>query len=397
MTNVRWKSPFEHSIPFSLFHKHFTEINNAYWAYVPAANTIEKKAIESLKNESEDPRKYFLIPDEDDRRLANTYSEWKVYFREFGNYTRLNVIMLLSSCFETYLRTVVSLALESKPACILGCPNKIDGVFLLKSSGGYGDFKSKNYLFKSSIESVCSGEWKKRADNYQRLFGSLPFQTDIIRLDELRIKRNNIAHYIARKKEEYECTVSPETIDPIRVSAKTLKGYFALIYNTATQIDNHLHKDYIGSYDVLKFFYFHVRNNGLMDETPNALARELRKQLGSRGLHHASQEYYTRLMEYFTLRDEECVFRYSRDACIKEVNRRIADISIYEDGKKCSFSTYHFRIYCKKFRVNSNSDYTEKHKFKSCEILFYSDKLIESIVLWLRDHTNDFVKLLKDI
>ena len=61
MTNVRWKSPFEHSIPFSLFHKHFTEINNAYWAYVPAANTIEKKAIESLKNESEDPRKYFFF------------------------------------------------------------------------------------------------------------------------------------------------------------------------------------------------------------------------------------------------------------------------------------------------------------------------------------------------
>lgn len=119
MIDVRWTSPFEHTIPFSLFHKHFTEINDAYWAYVPAASTIEKRALEGLQNEAEDPRKYFLISDEDDRRVANTYSEWKASFREFGNYTRLNIIMLLSSCFETYLRTVVSLAFESKPACIL--------------------------------------------------------------------------------------------------------------------------------------------------------------------------------------------------------------------------------------------------------------------------------------
>ena len=84
MIDVRWTSPFEHTIPFSLFHKHFTEINDAYWAYVPAASTIEKRALEDLQNEAEDPRKYFLISDEDDRRVANTYRNGKLVFESLG-------------------------------------------------------------------------------------------------------------------------------------------------------------------------------------------------------------------------------------------------------------------------------------------------------------------------
>ena len=75
MSNERWISPYNHSIPYILFSKHFTEINNVYWSYVPASSTIEKKALEGLNDPLADPRGYFLIPDEDDRRLANTYSE----------------------------------------------------------------------------------------------------------------------------------------------------------------------------------------------------------------------------------------------------------------------------------------------------------------------------------
>ncbi len=396
MTDVRWLSPFEHTIPFCLFHKHFTEINDAYWAFVPAANTIEKKALEQLQNEAEDPRKYFLMPDEDDRRIASKYSEWKTNFREFGNYTRLNIIMLLSSCFETYLRTVVSLAFESKPACILGCPNRIDGAFLLKSKNGYGEFQSKDYLFKDNIDSVCSGNWTKRARNYERYFNIQPFQADINKLDELRIKRNSIAHFIARKKEEYESTISPEPIDPIRISPQALKEYFALIYRTAIKIDDHLRNEFIGSYDILKFFYYYIRKNDLMNEAPNVLARELRKQLGSLGLQAVSQEYYTSLMEYFCLNDEACVYRYSRNACITEVNRRIADVSISTDGKECDFSVRFFRMFCKKFKANDNPEYTEKHKFKNCEVYFYSDKMIDSIVSLLQNHPNSFLNLLSE-
>ena len=92
MANERWNSPFPHTIAFVLFKEHFTELNNVYWAHVPAASTIEKKALEALKSEDADPKRYFLIPDRDDRRMAQTYGQWKSFYREFSNYTRLNML-----------------------------------------------------------------------------------------------------------------------------------------------------------------------------------------------------------------------------------------------------------------------------------------------------------------
>lgn len=137
MEDVRWKSPFCNTLAFTLFKKHFTELNDCYWAFVPAAATIIGKSKKVLHN-TDDPKSYFLIHDEDDRRMAPTYEVWREHFKEFENYTRLNMVMLLSSCFETYLRTVVSQAFESKPGVIIMCPDSIDGVFLLKKGRDMG-------------------------------------------------------------------------------------------------------------------------------------------------------------------------------------------------------------------------------------------------------------------
>ena len=123
----RWQSPFPYTLAFNLFRQHITELNKVYWAFVPASNTIKKAAKKELATDDADPKTYFLIPDEDDRRVAPTFSEWKADFKSFENYTRLNMIMLISSCFETYLRTVVSLAFESKPGVIIMCPDSVDG------------------------------------------------------------------------------------------------------------------------------------------------------------------------------------------------------------------------------------------------------------------------------
>lgn len=395
MEDIRWSSPFIHTIPFFLFQKHFTEINNVYWSYVPAANTIEKKAIESLKEETADPREFFLIPDIDDRRLDNTYAEWKNHFRLFGNYTRLNMIMLLSSCFETYLRSVVSLAIESKPASILGCPDRIDGLFLLKTQNGYGEVNNKEYLFSSIIDDICRGEWSKRAECYKRYFLSFPSNVDLKKLDELRVKRNSIGHFFARKKEEYEITISPQSVSPIQVSANKLKEYFKLIHTTATEIDKHLHSDYIGSYDIIKYFYYHMRKNDLTNKSPRVLARELRKQLGSLGLQTPGQEYYERLMEYFSFNNEACIFRYNRKACVRIINDRIKNVTLKENGRECSFSLFHFRLFSKRYRFQANKDFSEKHSYENGEVFFYSDRLIDFIVDKILDQPDTIIDCLK--
>ena len=157
MSNVRWNSPFPYTLAFNLFKQHFEEINRAYWAFVPVVNTIKSLAKKNLVDDNADPKKFFLIPDEEDRRIAPTYGEWKLDFSEYINYSRLNVIMLLSSCFETYLRTVVSLAFESKPGTIINCKDAVDGAALLKRDITYGDINNNSYRFSDVIESVCSG------------------------------------------------------------------------------------------------------------------------------------------------------------------------------------------------------------------------------------------------
>ena len=252
MANERWNSPFPHTIAFVLFKEHFTELNYVYWAHVPAASTIEKKALEALKSEDADPKRYFLIPDKDDRRIPKTYAQWKSFYREFSNYTRLNMLMLLSSCFETYLRTIVSLSLESKPGIIIKAPDAVDGWFLFRKNSNYGNYGSKDYQFLEEIGSVCQGDWNSRANAYIKYFGNMPLSaTEISELDDLRQKRNLVGHYFGREKQKYEAPLFFEPSPVQRISHDKLIKYFNVVYEAVEKIDRHLHQNYIGSYDVI--------------------------------------------------------------------------------------------------------------------------------------------------
>ena len=162
-----------------------------------------------------------------------------------------------------------------------------------------------------------------------------------------------IGHFFARKKEEYEITYSPEVAPPIQVSASKLKEYFNLINTAVVQIDQHLHVNFIGYYDVLKYFYFHMRKNDLVNENPSILARELRKQMGRLGMQTVGKEYYSNLLDYFALQDEKCLFKYSRKNCVKIINGRLkeSNIIMQEDGENRDFSDFHFRLFCKIYNV----------------------------------------------
>ena len=62
--DIRWNVPFEHSLPYRLFVKHFTEINKNYWANIPAATTIEKKAENFYNDKGKSPVDFFYIKKE---------------------------------------------------------------------------------------------------------------------------------------------------------------------------------------------------------------------------------------------------------------------------------------------------------------------------------------------
>lgn len=322
MSNERWNSQFPHTIPYNLFKRHFTEINQIYWAFVPASNTIKSYAKEKSQNDA-DPKKIFLIHDDDDRRIAGTYEKWKKDYAEYSNYTRINIIMLLSSCLETYLRTVISLAFESKPGVIIHCPDSVDGVKLLISNPSYGNYNDNSYQFTDQIDDICIGEWSKRIMNIEKYFGQLPIEitemtTD---LDQFRILRNNIAHYFGRNKREYEAPLMLESKPATRVSHERVMKMLGLVHQFASKLDDYLRINYIGSYDIIKFFYQHYYSGKIIIPENGSKGMAMKHYLADNGYQINKSDFFENLANYCGFPDISNTKMYGKQESIKRLHQ----------------------------------------------------------------------------
>lgn len=385
MANERWISPFPCTLAFNLFKKHFTELNNAYWAFVPVSSTIISHARKALVIDSADPKSFFLVHDEEDKRIAPTFGEWRANYSEFANYTRLNMIMLLSSCFETYLRTVVSNAFESKPGVIIMCAGSVDGIFLLKNRSTYGNINDKNYQFSEEIDEICRGDWAKRFSAFEKYFGKPP--ENIIdkttELNELRIARNNIGHFIGRTKEVYSAPALLSPISAIRISHLRMLKYFKLINQVARELDNYLKTNYIGSYDIIKFYFQQVAQGEFNDSVPGIRAREFQHLLGSEGFPPVGNEYYRNIVSYCDLENQNATCIYSKKACLKEINRQLTarGTPLICGGHAIRFGECHFKLFIRSCGWKGNSEYCQKNSANSKQNEYrYSQKAISEIV-----------------
>lgn len=402
MSNVRWESPFPYTLAFNLFKQHIEEINRSYWAFVPAANTIKSLAKKNLVNDDADPKSFFLIPDVEDRRIATTYGDWKNDFSEYINYSRLNIIMMLSSCFETYLRTVVSLAFESKPGVIIDCKDAVDGAGLLKKDITYGDVMDKSYRFTEAIDDVCRGEWDKRLSSFQKYFGVLPTKLlDLSKdLDELRITRNNIGHYFGRKKNEYEAPIDFEPIETIKVSHDRILKYFKLIYSAAKLVDDYLQKNIIGSYDIIKRYFIAISRGEIIRDKVNSDAYQLKKMIGSHDLKILGKSYYNELVTFcetnYVECETDCIFTKNR--CVNEINRRLRDngISLLLDGRKVLFDALSFKILLTRDNLYTDSRFSKRAIDNRHQIQYlHSSALIEYVTKKLESNANTIMNALK--
>lgn len=398
MANERWNSPFNRTIAFFLFRKHFTELNDVYWAHVPASNTIEKKALEALGTTDASPLQYFLISDEDDRRVASTYQEWKTNYRDFSNYTRLNMIMLLSSCFETYLRTVVSLSFESKPGVLINSPDAVDGWFLLRNSKAYGEFGSNTYQFSDVIDSICRGDWNSRAAAFEKYFGKIPLSdAEIDELDDLRKKRNLLGHYFGREKSIYEAPLIFEPTPVQRVSHDKLIKFFRTVFQAAEKIDSYLHRNYIGSYDIMKYFSVHSENHGDPNATVGDQSKELQQMLGRLNLPRLSMEYYRNIVSYMLIENKDDSFRYTKKACIATIQRllKLHNIMLNVEGRNIPFTEYHFQLFSNVYSARSNPQYSKKYNRGGKTEYFFSLDLINLIVEEIKANPSEVIQNLQ--
>ncbi len=298
---IRWKTRFPHSLPYRLFIKHFTELNRIYWAYTPAVTTIEKLSKDFSEKDGVTPIDFFYIDTADERRLAPTFQEWKSDYREFQNYTRVSLIISLCSCLEVYLRGILSLALESKPGVVFGDKDAFDGARLLKYKNETMKYNNTTYSFYKYIEKIVVGEWTNRCNAYKEIFSDIPetIINNLGELEKLRNLRNNMAHYFGRDKKVYENPILFDKEPIIRISHKSILKYFKLIKDVVDSIDNHLYKDYVGSYDILKCYMLHYKDIENKKMKVGEKAKWLQKLVGHGGLKIVGTEYYKNLMKYF--------------------------------------------------------------------------------------------------
>lgn len=391
----RWQTTQNGSLSYILFLKHFTEINNAYWAFRPAANTIVRFARDEIKGKAVAPLDFFYIEEEHERRLDNSYQQWHDNFNIFSQYTRLNFLMMLSSCFETYYRSVLALSLESKPGTVLGLDDEIDGVFILKKDLRYGDNSHDNYKFAGIIDSLCKGPWDQRIKGFKKYFRMFPSSIDTQLLEEFRIKRNEYGHFFGRSKADYENPLQLFPTPIKSISEQKLLQYFKLIFDSVSDIDQYLYTNYIGSYDIIKLYFqkiYKSQTGKLLD--PIEQARLLRKELGTAGLKTAGTTFYDNLFSYICLDDRADACRYPQKSCIKEINKLIAqeNYNVTSLGKgKIFFSQKDFKNYCKKHLIYENELYCKKHNFGYDNFLF-SYKIVEDIIKIIKTNPMQYFK-----
>ena len=93
---------------------------------------------------------------------------WSDSYKEFENWVNLSAIMSMSSNLETYVASVVALAIDSDPGVVLGASRSVDGVSVLKHR------KNKPLHLEVHIESCTKGTWSERLGAFERLFGPCP-------------------------------------------------------------------------------------------------------------------------------------------------------------------------------------------------------------------------------
>lgn len=293
MNFERWQSIDDYTYVFRLFSKHHEYMNSLFWASVPATSF----AIGTYKREiAEDPTKTThdilkISPTNQDAiRVAKSPDDYIVHLKEFENWNRLNTLVAVSAYFETYLSSVVSLAIESDLGLLYSIPKKIDGISVLKYNN------NNEYSFFDKSEGLTKGTWGQRIAHYKKLFTTVPqalidAEGD---LEKIRHIRNSVAHAFGRGIEESRSRNNRD-IRPIeRLSVPRLQKYMCIIRKIAKDIDKQLLTNHIGEYELIYFYHQEV-----MKTTMPLNDYKLKTTFNGLNVKNRSVEFYKGMQTYY--------------------------------------------------------------------------------------------------
>ena len=126
----RWNHVQLHTWPFKVYKQYNEELSHFLWTDYSASKYVYKQLGKSGAKWTDEPHKHLSFP----VHVWNfkTMQEWSDLYNERQNHFYLDCVMSLSSNLETFLSSIIALAIESSPGVLLGAPKSIDGVYMLK-------------------------------------------------------------------------------------------------------------------------------------------------------------------------------------------------------------------------------------------------------------------------
>lgn len=311
------------SCPYKAFLDYLTDINKNYWSLVPALSKekyLAKQKLDNAEVNSMLSADFFHATGEHVRRIPQELEEWVRSIRMFENWNRINILISIISNFETYLSSVIRVAMEANPSLLFNyiylSPEdflspadslsfedfeKIDGVIFLKK--GLFDKKGYKDLIDDIESKLTHGDWTNRTNTFYKLFPNAPavFRNKIKELEDARKLRNNAAHSFGREiSQARENRNFNKLSNYDSLSEERLIKYFKLFSDLSTEIDNYLLLNHIGSYEIV--YYYHknyVENNGLFEYDGETMIKLKRHLTSEQGTTTWGKEYLKGMIKYY--------------------------------------------------------------------------------------------------
>lgn len=287
----RWTPIHNASFPFRFFKQYNTELNRLNMAYQAAFRYTFSQLKTNGAIFEDKAIKYLYTHDNENL----TIKQWAQSFDDFDNYLRLNNLMAMLSYFETYIASIVSLAIDSDPGVILSSPHSIDGVKLLKNGVNPLSRDEKNEYLKGCTK----GDWQSRIVHMKRLFDSIPtsFDIELSSLEKMRVLRNNVGHAFGRDIETARISSNASTTPMETLSKERFIKYQRIIRQLARQLNDCLQKKHIGNYQYL--YHYHSIFEEINHVDRYVRMNRLKKSLGQSKNIPYSKEFCMWVVDYY--------------------------------------------------------------------------------------------------
>jgi hypothetical protein len=289
----RWKCREESSWPLQVFKAYNFELELLMAAHGSARSYVYSGLKTAGANWTDAAHSHFssnrpnnVLPFPDLKRWSNAYNQ-------FDNWNNLNVVVALTSNLETYMASVIALALESDPGLLFGISHAVDGAAVLKNG-------STTVNYSEKVTPCTKGDWQQRSNAFETIFGTVPtaMKDHLGELEQLRNLRNKVGHAFGRdieqaRKHGVKKILPMETLK----SEKTLE-YRNLLLGVAKEIDSHLLVAHIGEFQAIKF-YHELYPSLRKDLHPSERAVLLKKEIGRFQAVRPGKLFCKELVQYY--------------------------------------------------------------------------------------------------